>query len=540
MAISPDGALPYAAYDGYLVSLYPWQGQRVALLTAADDLDGEVVEDILNRIDAAYDVYRALTGQAPAPYKLYNGLLTIAEVPTALGGAASAIGFLGATGIELTTAAFDQLYAGAAADGTFEQTVFYELGRNFWFYGPQLGQVDAFVTGFAIANRFVSMQEAGIPGGAFGALPFGEFKQSILEDLTQTFFQGEGFTLANTLGAATGVPNANNWGAADLAASLLYQVYEDLGLDAYARFFQELAGRPAAGTPAAAFDNLVAAASQATGIDYGFLNKGEGVAFIVGGRGADRLEADGSGNPVLGFGGDDTLVGTAGADRLFGDAGDDVLRGGRGADTLVGGAGDDTYFVDRPGDRVFEGRGQGADRVVATSSYALDPGQEIETLQLARSTGCAPLSLTGNAFGQSLVGNAGDNELDGGDGGDRLAGGLGSDRLTGGEGADSFVFETRPGPGRVDHVTDFASQEDVFHLDHAVFSRLKIGVLAPEQFKELGPAKASRADADDRILYKQKTGELFYDADGSGRKEAVLIAVLDNHAALDHTDFLIV
>ncbi|KQQ14138.1 hemolysin [Methylobacterium sp. Leaf123] len=540
MAISPDGALPYFVYDGYLVSLYPWMGQRVALLTSAKDLDGDVMQDILNRIDAAYDVYHAITGQAPAPYKSYNGLLTIAEVPTALQGAANAIGFLGAAGIEITTGVFDQLYAGAAEAGTFDQTVFYELGRNFWFYGPQLGEVDAFVTGFAIANRFVSMQEAGIPGSAFGALPFAEFKQSLLEDLAQTFFGEAGTTLANTLGAATGVPNANNWGAADLAASLLTQVYEDLGFDAYARFYQELAGRPAAGTPTEAFGNLVAAASQATGIDYGFLNKAEGVAYVVGGRGDDRLEADGSGNPVLGFGGDDTLVGTAGADRLFGDAGNDILRGGGGRDQLVGGAGDDTYFVDTPGDRVFEGRGQGTDRLVATSAYTLAAGQEIEILQLAKSTGGAPLSLTGNAFGQTLIGNAGDNRLAGGGGDDSLVGGLGADRLTGGAGADTFVFDTRPGRGNVDHVRDFASQDDVFHLDHGVFSGLETGALAPEQFKTLGPAKAIKADADDRILYKQKTGELFYDADGSGRKEAVLIAVLDNHAALDHTDFLIV
>ena len=90
MAISPDGALPYFVYDGYLVSLYPWQGQHVALLTSANDLDGDVMQDILNRIDAAYEVYLAITGQAPATYRAYNGLLTIAEVPTALGGAAAA------------------------------------------------------------------------------------------------------------------------------------------------------------------------------------------------------------------------------------------------------------------------------------------------------------------------------------------------------------------------------------------------------------------------------------------------------------------
>jgi len=35
------------------------------------------------------------------------------------------------------------------------------------------------------------------------------------------------------------------------------------------------------------------------------------------------------------------------------------------------------------------------------------------------------------------------------------------------------------------------------------------------------------------------TGELFYDADGSGQGAAVKFAVLDNKAALNHTDFLI-
>ncbi|MBD8905749.1 calcium-binding protein [Methylorubrum zatmanii] len=537
MAVSPDRALPYYAYDGYLVSLFPWQGQRVALLTEASDLDGDVMEAILGRIDAAYDVYAKITGQVPAPYKLYNGLVSIAEVPTALGGAASAIGYLGASGIELTTDAFNQLYAGAADDGRFEQTVFYELGRNFWFYGPQLGPVDAFVTGFAIANRFVSMQEAGIVGSPFGGLPFDEFKVSILEDLAQTFFQGTGYTLANTLGAGTGVPNPDNWGAADLAASLLYQVYEDFGVETYARFFQDLALRPAAGTPAEAFGNLVGAATQATGLDYGFLNKGEGIAYIVGGRGADRLQADDSGRPVLGFGGDDTLVGTDGADRLFGDGGNDILRGRGGDDQLVGGAGDDTYVVDTAGDHVFEGVGQGTDRLVATSSYQLAAGQEIEILQLARSTGRESLALTGNGFDQTLIGNAGDNRLDGGAGDDILAGKLGSDRLTGGAGADTFVFDTRPGHGTVDHITDFSSQDDVLRLDHRVFSGLEIGILASAQFKNLDEAGP---DADDRLLYRQQTGELFYDSDGSGRKAAVLIALLDNHASLDHADVFVV
>ena len=63
------------------------------------------------------------------------------------------------------------------------------------------------------------------------------------------------------------------------------------------------------------------------------------------------------------------------------------------------------------------------------------------------------------------------------------------------------------------------------------------GALSGSAFKNLS---AGAADADDRILYKQATGELFYDADGSAKGGAILFAVLDNHAALTAADILVV
>jgi hypothetical protein len=252
MAVAPGSAVSYTSYDDDVLTLFPWTGRHVALLTASNALDGNIIERILAGLDAAYETYALITGRSPAPFKLYSGLATIAQVPTAYHGGAAAIGFIGATGIEITPEPFDALYSGVASSGVFDQALFYELGRNFWFYGDQLGKDSPFVTGFAIVNRFISMEQAGLIGGPFGSIPFVEFRTSILEDLAQTFFSGTTYTLGNTLGANSGVPNNHNWGAADLAAALLYQVYEDFGFAAYSRFYRVLGTLPIANKQLAA------------------------------------------------------------------------------------------------------------------------------------------------------------------------------------------------------------------------------------------------------------------------------------------------
>ncbi len=207
------------------------------------------------------------------------------------------------------------------------------------------------------------------------------------------------------------------------------------------------------------------------------------------------------------------------ANTLIGNAGDNVLDGGAGIDVMRGGAGNDIYRVDRAEDRVFEAAGQGRDTVVATVTYALRAGQEIETLQFARSTGTTVLKFTGNEFANTLLGNASANILDGG---------LGGDVLTGGRGADTFVFSTALGSGNVDRITDFTGA-DTIRLSKSLFSTLARGELKAKEFKDIAGAKV---DADDHILYDSRNGALFYDADGSGKVAAVKFAVLDNKAAI--------
>ena len=235
---------------------------------------------------------------------------------------------------------------------------------------------------------------------------------------------------------------------------------------------------------------------------------------LTGGAGADTFVT---------LSGTDVLNGGAGNDTLDSGTGNDRLDGGLGADRLVGGLGDDLYLVDNAGDRVVEATGGGTDTVRSSISVALQAGQEIEVLE---ASGSAARTLIGNEFGQTLTGNGSANTLDGG---------RGADLLVGGRGGDTFVFSTAPGAGNLDRIADFAA-EDTIRLSKSVFAALAPGQFAESAFKSLDTAKI---DADDRILYRQTTGELFYDADGSGKGAAVAIAVLDNKAALTAADLLV-
>jgi len=72
-----------------------------------------------------------------------------------------------------------------------------------------------------------------------------------------------------------------------------------------------------------------------------------------------------------------------------------------------------------------------------------------------------------------------------------------------------------------------------------VFAALTVnGPLAASAFKDMD---AAAIDADDRIIYKQSTGNLYYDADGSGTAfAAIKFANIANHAVLTSADFVVI
>ena len=141
-------------------------------------------------------------------------------------------------------------------------------------------------------------------------------------------------------------------------------------------------------------------------------------------------------NHIVGNANSNMLNGGAGDDVLEGKDGNDTLDGGSGIDTMVGGRGNDSYTVDNVADVIIELPGEGIDRVVASSDYALPP--EIENLTL---TGTARVGI-GNALDNTISDNASDNVLSGDGGNDQIIGGTGNDVLDGGLGND-LLFDTQ-------------------------------------------------------------------------------------------------
>lgn len=230
---------------------------------------------------------------------------------------------------------------------------------------------------------------------------------------------------------------------------------------------------------------------------------------------------------IVGNAGSNIIDGAGGNDRLEGGAGDDYLVGGTGADLMFGDSGNDTYYVDNAGDTIVERAGDGNDRVATSVSFQLTAGADVQLFEAINSTDTTALQLVGNDAAQTIVGNAGDNLIDGG---------IGSDTLYGLAGIDTFRFATALGAGNVDRLQDFQSGTDRIALDDAVFTTLTPGALPAGAFV-IG---TSAADADDRIIYDQATGRLFYDSDGNGAAAAVQFATLNAGQSLAASDFTVI
>lgn len=258
-----------------------------------------------------------------------------------------------------------------------------------------------------------------------------------------------------------------------------------------------------------------------------------------------------------------------------GTAGDDVIIGTTGADALKGYAGNDSYLVNSSGDTVTELANAGIDTVTTTlAKYYL--GANVENLTYGGSGtfygggntlnnvmtggsgademhggvgydtlkgGAGADLLYGDKHADTLDGGAGNDRLYGGDDDDKLLGGEGNDtlygengydtlnggagidNLYGGGGNDSFVFDTAPIPGNADFIRDFSVPGDTIRLDHNVFDQIQtLGKLAAGAFAHYQDV----GDADDRIVYDQTNGKLFYDATGGAHDDAQLIATITN------------
>ena len=326
----------------------------------------------------------------------------------------------------------------------------------------------------------------------------------------------------------------------------------------------------------------------------------DGANALGGGGGNDLLEAGLGADSLSGGDGDDTLFGGDGADSLYGNfhndllygqAGNDLLFGGEGDDTLIGGLGDDlldggkfSYYTDIASyatatkavkvdlaiiggqaiagagtdtlvgiegltgsvfnDRLFgnaernvlEG-GAGDDLLngrdgIDTASYAQATGAVVvnlgstafqDTLGAGRDRLVGIENVTGSAFADTLTGNAKANAF---------VGGGGHDVLTGGAGAD--LFNLSADAASSDTITDFVHGTDKIVLSRARFAAF-INVWGDFPADAFVAAEAATT-SQHRVIYNQAEGRLFFDADGVGGLDQVLIATLQGAPKLDAGD----
>ena len=183
---------------------------------------------------------------------------------------------------------------------------------------------------------------------------------------------------------------------------------------------------------------------------------------------------------------------------------DNLLEGNTGTNTLTGLAGDDSYFVDSTSDVVVEAANEGTDLVQSVADYTLSANVEALELQ-----GTEDINGTGNALDNTLNGNSGVNTL---------AGLGGHDLLTGNAGIDLFVLSSTA--ANADTVTDFVQGTDTLMFEDTIVVGTSSDLVNTMTYVT-GVYTASA-----ELVFEKSTGNLYFDADGSGAIAGYVVATL--------------
>jgi subtilisin-like proprotein convertase family protein len=259
------------------------------------------------------------------------------------------------------------------------------------------------------------------------------------------------------------------------------------------------------------------------------LNKGDaagdilsGIEGLIGSASNDVLLGDGAANAIQAGAGDDWLDGIGGGDTLSGGDGHDHMVGRAGADMIDGGTGWDWARYDY----AYGG----------VSAYLYDTTQN--TGWAAGDTLANIEGVFGSAYNDDLRGTINTDGLYGGAGDDLIIGFGGRDYLSGGEGRDLFYYYApTDGGGYGDLINDFVAGTDSFIVNSQQFG-LGNRAFGPVSTQELAfgtQATAARA----QFVYNAATGQLWFDADGTGAAAQTCLAVLETRPLITSNDILV-
>jgi len=262
----------YKTFEGDTLSLTAWKGTHVAVLTSRQGVRPQIMRKIVAAFDRTYEYYANAAGRTPHGGAQLDGLTTIAEVANVHGNNWFGHGYVGAAGIEVVPAGFDLLFEGVDERNEYDQTVFYEFGRNFFFYGKKIaykGKDDtaAVTAGFAVLMRFLSMQSAKVAGAPFHGAPFDKFKATVVS-LVDAYEASPDLTWDNTIRINKAPQNSMGLSGTDLFASMCLRLAKKYGGDQFiGKLWRAVERQPDALTTQDAIVNFVRAASDAAGKD---------------------------------------------------------------------------------------------------------------------------------------------------------------------------------------------------------------------------------------------------------------------------------
>lgn len=152
-------------------------------------------------------------------------------------------------------------------------------------------------------------------------------------------------------------------------------------------------------------------------------------------------------------------------------------------------------------------------------------------------------TLLGGDGNDTFVSSAGSDRMNGGAGQDTLLAMGGHDVMRGGKGADFFQFEAEPEVGDESSVVikDFRHGVDRISVSDTAFNDVGFGgfdgaVMLAEHF-HLGRAATTDEQA---IVYNRAKGLLFYDPDGVGGVDQVLMARMGAGTVLTYDDMWVI
>ena len=303
------------------------------------------------------------------------------------------------------------------------------------------------------------------------------------------------------------------------------------------------------------------------------LNGGADQDLLFGGNGNDTINGDNGRDTLLGETGNDSISGGEGSDSINGGDDHDELSGEGGFDTIEGGAGNDTIRVGNGNDTLDGGNGvdtlleiNDGDFILTNTSFIGRGNDQISNFELAHFHGGGSdnlmdasavtnivVILEGAAGNDTIIGGTendtlkglndadilrgekGNDLLEGNSGDDTLIGGDGDDILTGGLGSDQFTFTKIS--DYLDIITDFAPNNDQLVFSASGFDpNLVSGSSIDESQFTVGTIATN---IDQRFIYDNSKGNLFFDPDGSGAVTQTLVANLNDNPTLAHHDIYI-